>query len=209
MSGIVRRQPENREPGTPPAKRKPDARAQRSRHSLGMALLELIMQKPYEQVTVQEVLDRSAVGRSTFYLHFRDKNDLLLSELEGFLEFMSTMLVQSGDRSLRVAPIAEMFGHIREQMELYRALARSGRLHDFYELAQGYFTRGIARRMMDSGRLKNLAPREIDARASATAGSLLALLRWWLDGGAKETPLAMDEMFHNMVWRGLRDGSSR
>jgi len=41
------------------------------------------------------------------------------------------------------------------------------------------------------------------ARASALAGSLLSLLRWWLDRGEKETPQAMDAMFHRMVWGGV------
>jgi hypothetical protein len=36
------------------------------------------------------------------------------------------------------------------------------------------------------------------------AGSMLSLLRWWLDRGAKESPHAMDELFHRMVWNGLQ-----
>src|ERR1700758_2363686 len=89
--------------------RKLDARARRTRIRLGDAFLTLIMEKPIEDVTVQDVLDRASVGRSTFYLHFRDKNDLLLSQLEMFLEMMSTMLTVRGEQSLRVAPVAEMF----------------------------------------------------------------------------------------------------
>lgn len=68
----------------PPQKqsRKPDGRSQRTRQRLGMAFLELLHEKPMEDITVQDVLDRTSIGRSTFYLHFRDKNDLLLSQLE-------------------------------------------------------------------------------------------------------------------------------
>ena len=54
-------------------------RIRRTHERLGMALLELILERPIDKVTVQQVLDRAKVGRSTFYLHFRDKNDLLLS----------------------------------------------------------------------------------------------------------------------------------
>jgi AcrR family transcriptional regulator len=57
-----------------------------------MALLELMQEESIDKVTVQQVLDRASVGRSTFYLHFRDKNDLLLSQLEKFLEIMSKVL---------------------------------------------------------------------------------------------------------------------
>ena len=65
-----------------PKHRKPDARASRTRNRLGMAFLELIHERPIENVTVQDVLDRASAGRSTFDLHFRDKNHLLLSQLQ-------------------------------------------------------------------------------------------------------------------------------
>ena len=100
-------------------------------------------------------------------------------------------------------PVAEMFAHIGSQNKLYRALADSGRLNDFFDLAQGYFTRGIARRLKESGRLPKLSKRELEVRSSALAGSLLSLLRWWLDRGEKEPTKAMDELFHQMVWKGL------
>ena len=184
--------------------RKLDLRIRRTHERLGMALVDLIQEKPIDAVTVQEVLDRASVGRSTFYLHFRDKNDLLLSQLEKFLETMSTVLSDHMEESHRVVPVAEFFAHIGNQKKLYRALADSDRLNDFFDLAQGYFARGIAQRFIESGRLPNLLDRELDARASALAGSLLSLLRWWLDHGAKETPGEMDKLFHRMVWNGLQ-----
>ena len=74
--------------------RKPDERIRRTHQRLGSALVQLIAEKPIDDITVQDVLDRASVGRSTFYLHFRDKNDLLLSQLETFLEIMSTLLTK-------------------------------------------------------------------------------------------------------------------
>ena len=193
----------NVEPKKEMRKHKPDARVQRTRNLLGRALIELIVEKPINDVTVQDVLDRAGVGRSTFYLHFRDKGDLLMSQLEMFLEMMSTVLSVRQEKSQRVAPVAEMFAHIGNQNKLYRVLSDSGHLNEFFDLAEGYFTRGIERRLAESGRLAKLPQREMAARASALAGSLLSLLRWWLDRGEKETPEAMDAMFHRMVWGGV------
>jgi len=184
--------------------RKPDERAIRTRDRLGNAFVALIHEKPIENVTVQDVLDRASVGRSTFYLHFRDKNDLLLSQLEEFLETMSTALSVRKEVSRRVVPVAEMFEHIENQRELYRILADAGRLNDFFDLAQGYFARGIEHRLKESERIPKIPHRELAARAFALAGSLLSLLRWWLDRGAKEPPAEMDELFHRMVWKGLQ-----
>jgi AcrR family transcriptional regulator len=194
----------NEPPDRRKQQRKPDERIRRTHQRLGAALVDLIQEKPINEVTVQEVLDRASVGRSTFYLHFRDKNDLLLSQLEKALEGMSTALSVRKEESHRVVAVAEMFEHIGGQNKIYRALADAGRLNDFFELAQGYFARGIERRLRESRRLPNLSPSEVRARAFALAGSLLSLLRWWIDRGAKESPAHMDELFHQMVWKGLQ-----
>ena len=182
----------------------PDTRIRRTCEQLGSALMGLIQEKPVDDMTVQGVLDRAGVGRSIFYLHYRDKNDLLLSQLEMFLEMMSTALSVHKEKSHRVVPVVELFAHIGRQNELDRALADADRLNEFFELAQGYFGRGIAQRQKESGRLSNLPERELAAHASALAGSMLALFRWWLDRGAKESPQAMDEVYHRMVWNGLQ-----
>ena len=180
--------------------RKDDARIRRTRMQLGTALLNLVMEKPIREITVQEVLDRSGVGRSTFYLHYRDLDDLLLSQLDMFCEAMSTTLSNQKDKSLRVAPVAELFAHIGYENKLYRVLSDSGHLKDFYELAEGHFARGIERRLIESGRLKDVPERDLAARAIALSGSMLALLRWWLARGEKETPMQMDKLFHQLVW---------
>jgi AcrR family transcriptional regulator len=185
-------------------RRKADQRVLRTKERLGMALVELIQEKSIDQVTVQEVLHRAGVGRSTFYRHFRNTDDLLLCQLERFLEVMSTDLSVRKEASHRVVPVAEMLAHIAGAQKVYRALADCGRLHDFYDLAQGYFGRGIERRLRESGRLGALPQGELTARAVALAGSLLSLLRWWMDRGLKERPAAMDQLFHRMVWNGFQ-----
>ena len=163
----------------------------------------MIQEKPIDQVTVQEVLDRAGVGRSTFYLHFHDKDDLFFSELEQALENWSTFLSGSREESNRVAPVAEVFAHIAQQKKLYRALVESGRIEAFFDLAQEYFARGIAQRLKTSVSVGNLPERELRPRSHALAGSLLSLLKWWLAHGAKESAQEMDELFHGIVWDGL------
>src|SRR5689334_7156318 len=78
--------------------KKTDRRILRTRDRLGDALIALIQEKPFDQVTVQEVLDRAGVGRSTFYLHYRDKDDLFLSDAEDFLDAMAMALSRNRDK---------------------------------------------------------------------------------------------------------------
>ena len=115
----------------------------------------------------------------------------------------STILSTRQEKSRRVAPVAEFFAHVASAGKLYRSLVASGRIQAFFDLAQGYFARGIARRLKEIG-LPIPDQREFDARAHALAGNLLSLLRWWLDRGTKETAADMDDLIHRMVWNGLR-----
>ena len=181
--------------------RKKDARIRRTQQRLGMALMELILDKPLDSVTVQQVLDRASVGRSTFYFHFRDKNDLLLSQLEMFLETMSTMLSAKKEASHRLAPVTEMFEHVAGQKKIYRALADSGRLHDFFDLAQGYFARGIEQRLKETDQKGSVFGVEPAVLGVGLAGTLLSLFRWWMDTGMKIPAAKMDELFHQIACR--------
>jgi AcrR family transcriptional regulator len=91
---------------------KPDRRIRRTHERLGNAMVQLIRVKPIDEITLQEVLDRACVGRSTFYLHFSDEEDLLLTQLENFLDHMSTLLAKQREHSKRVFAVTEMFAHV-------------------------------------------------------------------------------------------------
>jgi AcrR family transcriptional regulator len=61
-----------------------DRRVLRTQKLLRQALFALMGEKDYESITVQDILEKADVGRSTFYVHFRNKDDLLKSGLEMF-----------------------------------------------------------------------------------------------------------------------------
>jgi AcrR family transcriptional regulator len=178
MSTNDRSGPSERHAGKNPVKRQgnTDLRIRRTRQRLGAALIALIEEKAIHEVTVREVLDRAKVGRSTFYVHYQDKDDLFLSQLEEGLQMWSNILSTKHEKSRRVAPVMEFFAHVASARKLYRSLVASGRIQDFFDLAQGYFARGIARRLKEIG-LPIPDQREFDARAHALTGTLLSLLK--------------------------------
>src|SRR5215207_4731977 len=106
-------------------KKKIDARVRRTRDALGDALIALMQEKPFETITVQEVLERAHVSRSTFYTHYSDKGDLLMSDAEEFFESLSMALSNNGDKSNRVFPVREFFAHLSDVQPFFRALANS------------------------------------------------------------------------------------
>ena len=185
-----------------PARPKMDRRVRRTRDALGDALVKLMHEKPFDAITVQDVLDRAGVARSTFYVHYRDTDDLLMSDAEEFFESLSTALSRQGDCSERVAPVQEFFTHVAEVRKFVAALFASGRGAANMDLAQGHFARGIERRLAELPRGRDIPADQRPARAQAHAGALIALLKWWINRGMRETPAELDDLFHRMVWGG-------
>ena len=162
-----------------------------------------MQERNFEEITVQGVLDRAGVGRSTFYVHFRDKDDLFLSDVEDFLERVSSALKRQGAGTKRLLPVQELFTHVGEARGLYAALVKSGKINDVQSLAQGFFARSIDERLLTGG--VEVEPALRSAHAHALAGSVFALLDWWIDKGMMADPKEMDELFHRMAWSGLGD----
>jgi AcrR family transcriptional regulator len=190
-------------PHGPHPRKELDVRVRRSRDALGGALIALMQEKPFDAITVQDVLDRAGVSRSTFYQHYSDKDDLFTSDADEFFEWVSTALSLQGDRSERVAPVREFFTHVAEMRGYIAALLESGRAHQTYELARGHFARGIERRLGELPRARGIAPEQRRVMAVAYAGGLVSLLDWWIGRGMDQSPAALDELFHRMVWSGV------
>ncbi len=180
--------------------KKEDARVRRTRDALGDALVALMHEKPFESITVQDVLDRAHVGRSTFYSHYSDKDDLLMSDVDEFFERVAMGLSERDETSDRVFPVREFFSHIAEAQQFVNALSSSGKWDANLDLARGHFARGIERRLSELPRGRAIAENERSAIAFAHAGALLSLMTWWVDRGMKQSAAEMDELFHRVVW---------
>ena len=180
-----------------------DRRVYRTREALGDALVSLMLEKPFDEITVQHVLDRAKIGRSTFYTHYVDKNDLFMSDVDDFWTLMSTMLLRKDEKSERVAPVKEFLEHIAEARPFYNSLVASGRVHDVMELGQAHLARGIQQRLEMIPRASELEAGRRNLMSQAFAGAFFSLVSWWVNHPESGSPAEMDEMFHRMVWSGI------
>lgn len=186
-----------------------DPRVRRTRDRLGDALVAILLEKPLDDISVQEILDRARVSRSTFYSHFRDTNDLFLSDVDDFFEAMATALSRAGSKSKRVAPVQELFAHIGESRAFYSALVESGRVQDVMELGQAQFARGIEQRLIETGAARAIAAEERGPISHALAGALFGLLIWWIHHAMPRSAEDMDKLFHQIVWAQIADPADR
>jgi AcrR family transcriptional regulator len=182
-------------------KKKPDRRVKRTREVLGDALVGLMQEKTFESIKVEEVLDRADVGRSTFYSHYRDKDDLFLSDVDEFWEGMASWLERKGEKSRRMAPLAELLSHVGTAQTFYQALVASGKVGDVMELGRGHFRRSIERRLHQ---LEPKLERErVAILASAFTGAMFELMDRWVRHEITGSPAEIDSIFHEMVWSGI------
>jgi len=191
------------------AKLRSDRRVVRTRARLGEALRTLMAERPLEQISVQDVIELARVSRSTFYAHYDDKVDLLLSDMDEFLERMAMLLFVRNESSNRIAPVRELFAHVSESVEIRAALARSERLHDFFDLALEHFARGIEARLKQITAANCLPVRQQSLVAPALAGAFISLLNSWIRKGQRQSPQAMDNLFHELAWAGLNGVRAR
>lgn len=179
-----------------------DRRVLRTRHALGTALMELMLAHDFDDISVQQILDRADVGRATFYAHFRNKDDLLLSDAERFFGALEEHFLRT-EKGRRVAPVTELFSHVADFHEWQRALEQSGHHEPIYDLLAGYLAKMIEVRI---GVLSPDAGAETLSRPAISrvfAGALVELLRWWTGRVARPSAEKMDEQFHDIVWGGL------
>src|SRR5262245_44997259 len=103
-----------------------DRRIQRTRETLHSALMALVVEVPYARITVQQILDRANVGRSTFYSHFQDKDELLIwgtQHLRETLVASRRQLAPSPENLIQFS--GAMFEHADRYRKIYRALVNS------------------------------------------------------------------------------------
>lgn len=181
-------------------RRRSDPRILRTRNALGNALVQLMTERAFESITVQDVLDRAGVGRSTFYVHYDGKDDLLTSDVD---RFFGSIVDAIGGDSTRVLPVRELLQHVANMRDFRDALRRSGKYREIMEAAKTHFARGIERGLAASTRAREVRRADVEPIAVMYAGALVALLEWWIDRGEPITAEEADTLFHTALWKSV------
>jgi AcrR family transcriptional regulator len=175
-----------------------DRRVQRTRKILQDALIELILEKEFDKVTVQDVITRANVGRSTFYSHFKDTEDLFLSGFENlwslFEQHLTGQIVESAnvwDFSLLV------FQHAQNYTGVYKALVgKQGGVLMATHMHK--YLSALIREALKAQWSKDIQV-PLDVVVHHLASSLIALLTWWLEHDLRYPPKHINEMFQQLT----------
>jgi AcrR family transcriptional regulator len=182
---------------------RPDRRVGKTRKALKEALTDLILEEGYEAVTVQDIIDRADVGRSTFYAHFIDKDDLLMAILAD--------LKVPGPDTRSWTPDDPAFGWT---LELFRHFGSGRRLFKAVASSQS----GALARRETTQRLEALARAELSRlRAAGTldpfrletmvrflVGTFIGFMDWWMREENEHLPAEqVDHAFRSLVLPGV------
>jgi AcrR family transcriptional regulator len=189
--------------------RRDDRRVHRTEQLLRTALVSLIEEKGFETLTVQDIIDRADVGRATFYAHFDNKEDLLVSGFDGLrtalkeLQRRAHLRTTSSDERL-FAFSHEMFAHIAEYRKVFRAMVgkRSG------ALVQQLLQKIVVDLVRDD--LKAMVGRRDDRSAPAEAvvqfvtGGFFGLAMLWATGKLPVSVEEVNALFRRLAMPGVK-----
>jgi len=180
-----------------------ERRKQRTRYQLMQAAGELILEKGYDNVSIQNITDRADVGRGTFYIHFKDKEEMAWEMLHEH----ATIMVNQIDERLK----DEAFPR-KEYLSWVMFFEKAAETRDFmHAIMGGKGSWFIYRQIVElSTRLheRNIIDRrykiDLDVPpailATFATGALMHVLNWWLETPNDYTAEQMAELFYTMVY---------
>lgn len=186
-----------------------DRRVRRTRRALQDALISLILEKGYDAVTIEEITDRADLGRTTFYLHFKDKEELFMHAIDticqDFIEKHENLLTMEHNPkthknihlNLDEFILFHIFTHARENANLYKVMLRGEGGAKASKRFSNIIKEETILRLSYVQGLSSKVPLEIFA--AFFAGTLIELVTWWLE---ENEPYAIEEMvkyFQQMI----------
>jgi AcrR family transcriptional regulator len=168
-----------------------DRRPERTRQWLQKALITLIADHLYEDITIQMIVDQANVARVTFYRHYRDKNELLLDYLSTVRDELAPFLrpVTPATMDGNTLPMMPMFQYIAQRRQLYKtilcgSIAAAARRHIFQSMVV-YTHENL------KGLLPHFGEEKLKMIACCINSTALGMLTWWLDNDA---PCPIEEL---------------
>lgn len=182
--------------------RKIDRRVQRTKKLLRESMLALIMERGYDEIAIQDVTEKANLGRATFYLHYKEKDDLLTDVMQQLFDsfaLQAPQLMASQWRLDDVKPLEKLFDFAEANYDFYRimifgkgSITASRQLH--HAIAMN-IQKALDNEIEATG-AEAILP--VNYLANHFAGELLAVIFWWLDNEMPYTPIEMASMYQKI-----------
>jgi AcrR family transcriptional regulator len=159
-----------------------DRRIQRTRQLLQDALFQLLTERGYEEITIQDITEKANLGRTTFYLHYRDKEELLRASVKSLIhELQLNVEPDECEENAYLLKSIRIFQHVERRQKLYQSLLRETGPVNMGDLLRTYFAEQFHQYFLEPKNHGNLPSWNNNLIAAHAAGSLFGLISWWLN----------------------------
>lgn len=180
------------------ADRRLDRRIQRTRELLQQAMIELVVEKGYEAISIQDITDRANVARTTFYLHYADKDELLFSSVRDMIEDLLSSM-KPGREGMPTS-----FEHIAHHAAFYRAILGEQGSPAFVSRLSDFVADVVRERMLSQMTTPGKDPRlPLDFMTHYLVGAYVGVATWWLNKDMPYSPAQMAQMINDLADKGL------
>ncbi len=181
-----------------------DRRVVRTRTALYDALVTLIRRRHYDAISVQDVLDEANVGRSTFYAHFKSKDELLersLERLRALLEHTWQAALSEADdaEAIPYAYTRALFEHVAEFRDVQAGLSGTRGERIVTTALRDNLTRFLG--SIAGGEPPRTVPR--DLAIGFIAETFIAVITWWREKRPDLSPAEAESLFRQLVDKGV------
>jgi AcrR family transcriptional regulator len=185
--------------------RKTDPRVIRTRIMLRDALVALIIEKGYDPITIQDITDRAGLRRATFYLHYKDKEELLFGILQETFDALvceiDKLKIQHVTLDSELAIHAVIFKHVQDNANLYRSILSGHGAATITRYTREYLVRAFLKDLHELGSDRELVM-PIEVLANFSASTKLSMVIWWLEQGMPYSPEQMAELCTKLTLHG-------
>ena len=182
-----------------------DRRQQKTRAAIFHAFSSLLAEKSYSRITVQEIIDRANIGRTTFYAHFETKDDLLKTLCDRLFSHIISSARDCththglySDGSAPESVFCHLLQHLQENenniLELLSCESNEIFLRYFKDSLNGL----VQSQFVNQNRKRNTDIPE-DFLINHISGSFVEMALWWIKGRMKQTPVEPDHYFRAVI----------
>jgi AcrR family transcriptional regulator len=187
-----------------------DPRILRTRQFLRDALIDLIKEKGFDAVQVQEITERAKLNRATFYMHYRDKNDLLVKSMQETLAQLEQdrglpLSIEDGriTQELIIKPLIALFDHFANNSEFYFVMLCQIGVPSTINEMQHYIEQ-LGLRWMDKFQPdKSKLIVETEMLLKFVSAAYIGVVKWWLNNNMPYSSEQMARQFMNLVSLGV------
>jgi AcrR family transcriptional regulator len=173
-------------------------RRMRTREKLKQAALELLLERGYEQLSVQAITERADLGRGTFYLHFKNREDAVWALVEDSILATDRQAREAYSRRVLVdtmqALFLNVFRHADQNRDLYRVILGAKGSAITSSKIQNYLVEEFKRDIRDFGLTFKIPEIPLDVYLQILVGAVVRLAHWWLETPNDLTPEKLSSM---------------